>query len=109
MISGLVHLGIDLAAGISMKDSGAMRFFCLQAVRIFLEGMVTNVYRGTVPWSRGGRVVERIFGWAWVMVWLAWLTPAYYYPLLRVVAKRRGFEYVPYSVISRQRVKVMVP
>jgi Membrane bound O-acyl transferase family len=109
MISGLMHLDIDLTAGISMKDSGAMRFFCLEAVGIFLGGVVTKVYRSTMPRSRGGRVVERIFGRAWVAVWLAWLTPGYYYPLLRVVAKRGGFEQVTYSVINRQRVKVMVP
>ncbi|KAF2825501.1 hypothetical protein CC86DRAFT_419548 [Ophiobolus disseminans] len=43
LVSGLMHLLIDMASGLSVLESGAIRFFCTQVVGIFVEDAVWAV------------------------------------------------------------------
>ncbi|THD00160.1 hypothetical protein EYZ11_000351 [Aspergillus tanneri] len=48
VLSGLFHTGMDVAFGISLDDSGALRFFFLQAVGILVENAFQSVFRDHV-------------------------------------------------------------
>jgi len=46
--SGVIHLIIDFSSGISVRDSGAVAAFMVQALGLIVEGIVVGTYR-TLP------------------------------------------------------------
>ncbi|MCJ1309787.1 DNA repair protein rad50 [Agyrium rufum] len=67
-LSGILHLGTDVAQGLQWRDSGAMQFFLTQVLGIMIEDAVQALYRrvsgtkrneGERPplWARLGRPV----------------------------------------------------
>ncbi len=83
LTSGLIHHSSDLAMGIPRAEAGSLVFFVLQPLGIMLEdGMQTLARR--VPASRGRGRVKRIVGYLWVVVFLAWSTPTWFYPQQRL-------------------------
>ncbi|PYH90290.1 hypothetical protein BO71DRAFT_402341 [Aspergillus ellipticus CBS 707.79] len=82
--SAFMHFLIDLSAGLSISSSGAVQFFCTQVLGMIGEDFAASAYcsmRGLSrnrPASRG----ERVIGFVWVGLFLAWSLPAYLYPML---------------------------
>lgn len=83
-VSGSLHVITDMAASIPINDSGALRFFCTQALGIMLEDGAQEIYRclGGKP-----RLLTRIVGYLWVLLFLSWSTAAWQYPAILVTKK----------------------
>lgn len=103
IISGLHHLVIDLSSGIPWYGSGAVRFFCMQALGIILEKVVHSLHL-----SLSGRASPRepptswtkILGYIWVISFLSWTVPGWLYPML--CRTRTGMEdsVLPFSLLN---------
>ncbi|KAL2003549.1 hypothetical protein VTN02DRAFT_3439 [Thermoascus thermophilus] len=102
LISGVVHLLIDTAAGIPLHESGAIQFFCTQVLGILMEELVAGAYcRGcTTCGKRLPPLVERLIGYAWVGAFLVWCVPAYMYPMLYRSTGGLDDTVVPVSVVT---------
>ena len=103
MISGLVHRITDVAAGIPWRSSGAYTFFCTQALGIILEDSVQASYRyicGTKRTSGPPQRWIRMVGYVWVLAFLVWSTPAWFYPLLRTITREPRYSPLPFSLVS---------
>jgi hypothetical protein len=108
-VSGVQHLVIDLSAGVSMKDSGAIRFFCTQLVGILIEDVVIASWRKYEGHQSGVGVKgsqnhntplwQRTIGIIWVAVFLTWSTPSYLYPLMYRAKMGYADSTVPWSVV----------
>lgn len=78
-ISGLIHHASDLAMGIPASEAGALRFFVLQPIGIMLEDAAqSTIGIGVHPYLR------RLFGYMWVVSFLVWTTPTWFYPQQRM-------------------------
>lgn len=78
-ISGLIHHASDLAMGIPASEAGALRFFLLQPIGIMLEDAAqSTIGIGVRPYLR------RLFGYVWVLSFLVWTTPTWFYPPQRM-------------------------
>ena len=103
-ISGVLHLSADITVGIALGESGAIRFFCTQALGIFLEDGVQALHRQlilkrTVKTSLRSRSVARMIGYVWLGTFLAWSTPVWAYPAMR---RNRGVaedRVLPFSIV----------
>ncbi|KAJ5629249.1 hypothetical protein N7528_002906 [Penicillium herquei] len=84
VISALMHYLTDLSMGLSISSSGAISFFCIQALGVLIEDSVCSVYLSVCgiskdqPRSRS----QKILGYIWVSSFLFWSLPAYVYPML---------------------------
>ncbi|KAI0018950.1 membrane bound O-acyl transferase family-domain-containing protein [Xylariomycetidae sp. FL0641] len=84
LISGALHVAIDLSAGIPIHRSGAMPFFALQPLGILIEDVFLNFWQqkpGSRPVNKP-MSVQRALGVIWVGLWMAWTAPVYLYPIL---------------------------
>ena len=103
LISGALHLVIDIASGISWQKSGAIRFFCTQVFGILIEEAWLTLYRWSpslqkmcrsrVPWVK-------MIGRAWVAAFLVWTVPSYMYPMMRITRNGSKDSILPYSVLA---------
>lgn len=85
LISGIIHLLMDLARGIPIADSGSMLFFTLQALGIMAEDLIIHI--GTRVVGGGKKWWKRMIGCLWVAVFLFLTTPLYSYPICRGLFK----------------------
>ncbi len=83
-VSGCLHVSSDMGAGIPTEDSGAIRFFCTQALGIMLEDGAQEAYR-----RLGGKpgFFTWIVGYSWVLAFLSWSTAVWQYPAILVTKK----------------------
>lgn len=83
-ISGCVHIMSDLGASLPPSESGALRFFCTQALGIMIEDGAQSVYRHI-----GGHpgFLSRTVGYIWVLAFLSWSIPAWQYPAILITKK----------------------
>ena len=101
-ISGILHSIIDVSSGIPWRQSGAIAFFCTQALGIILEEWVQKVYNSNRDMkSQADRpaLFVRMIGWVWVTMFMAWSAPVWLYPMLY---RDRGAKdsILPYSVAA---------
>lgn len=104
LISGLLHATIDVSAGIPWHDSGAVRFFCTQALGIWIEEGTAAVFCSVTGASEdAGRPPrwKRLAGYVWVVLFLAWSWPAYMYPMLYRTRANSEDSFLPFSVLGR--------
>lgn len=83
-VSGVFHLCCDITQGIPSLESGAMRFFILQALGIMLEDAVSAVLGRLCP--RKFRNISsslKPLGYVWVATWLMWSSPTWIYSSMR--------------------------
>lgn len=104
--SGAMHLLIDLASGISPHDSGAMRFFLMQAFGVVLEDCVMQVYQCLSVRVGLLEGVGKVLGVAWVAGFLAWSVPGYVYPMLWRVQLGLDDAAVPFSFFGKGEQRV---
>jgi len=100
-ISGLLHLAVDLALGMSFSESGSVPFFLTQALGIILEDGVQAIYRSRSKDSAGTDDREpplwaRVLGYFWLVVFMAWSTPIWSYPAIR----RNQESILPFSLFG---------
>lgn len=97
-VSGLVHLGMDLAFGVPLAQSGAMYFFMLQAAGIVVENVSQHVFRDTINkmspgWRQG-------IGYTWVIVFLLWTTPVWLNPLVHQLHREGVRAFSPFLCLG---------
>lgn len=99
--SGVMHLLIDIASGIPVHDSGALKFFLIQVAGILVEDIFARSYKALFGSDHRQGVSERLLGYVWVFLFLSWSVPAYLYPIL----SRSGPEHstVPFSIVNKLR------
>ncbi|KAI0409013.1 membrane bound O-acyl transferase family-domain-containing protein [Xylaria palmicola] len=100
ILSGILHVAIDFASGISWRDSGALRFFSIQPVGIIIEDLFLSIYQSYRNRNTPGvhvSTLQRCFGFLWVGLWIAWTVPAYMYPVLN---STEAGGVVPFSFIT---------
>ncbi|TKA60953.1 hypothetical protein B0A55_11829 [Friedmanniomyces simplex] len=83
-LSGILHIQADMGGGLSPRRSGALQFFIMQALGIVLEDGVQHVYRRFFKQILGkhASLVEKVVGYAWVLVSILWTSPVWVYPAL---------------------------
>ncbi|KAF2146991.1 uncharacterized protein K452DRAFT_294505 [Aplosporella prunicola CBS 121167] len=79
LISGIIHAICERGMGVSGKEGGGLVFFPAQALGIMLED--------GAQWVAGSRSqhwrLRQIIGYIWVVAFLSWASPAWFYPHLR--------------------------
>lgn len=65
-----------------MRQSGAMQFFCIQALGIMIEDGVQGAFNKGFKGETRGYVgmAGRIIGYAWVLFFLVWTSPVWVFP-----------------------------
>lgn len=97
-VSGIFHALSDVSQGIPLGESGAMRFFVLQAIGIMLEdAFQALIFRGEPSGHQGrgmlGTVLERVGGPLWLVAWLTWTSPGWIYMFLQ---RDKGVPIIPF-------------
>lgn len=87
-VSGVFHALSDVSQGIPLSESGAMSFFCMQALGIMMEDGVQSLVRHLMKWEdqrdpASPPVFLRILGYFWVFAWLTWASPIWIYPAMQ--------------------------
>lgn len=78
-----MHYLIDLSIGLSVSSSGAITFFCTQALGIFIEDLICSTYLSVCGTSQDQPTgSQKALGYIWVGAFLAWSLPVYVYPML---------------------------
>jgi hypothetical protein len=96
-LSGLVHVVGDIAAGISVKNSGVMRWFSIQALGFVIEDGVAALWRAlTGRRDDEGKLWQKIIGFLWVLAWMTWTMPVWTYPISK---ESKGEGILPFSMI----------
>jgi hypothetical protein len=80
-----MHVVVDSGGAVPMAQSGALRFFCTQALGIIAEDGVQELYR-RVFGNQKSRVGKAI-GYLWVLAFLSWSTPVWVYPVARTMKR----------------------
>jgi hypothetical protein len=93
--SGIMHIAADEGGAVPMAESGALRFFCVQALGIMLEDGAQAVYRNIFGNKYSG--VCKVIGYFWVIAFLSWSTPVWVYPVARSM-KREDMLLTPTAV-----------
>ena len=108
LISSLLHQSVDVAGGVPWVESGALRFFCTQALGIVLELCVQAGYiyfetGNSKPHDSKQRTVSRwsrVVGYVWTAVFLIWSAPAFSYPVIRRNDGSENDISLPFSLIK---------
>ncbi|CZT12319.1 uncharacterized protein RAG0_16187 [Rhynchosporium agropyri] len=96
-VSGIFHTFSDLTQGISLLESGAMRFFVMQTLGIMMEdGAMAVLNYQVVRESGSRRGVGKILGYLWVVCWLVWSTPVWTFKVIQKETK----PILPFSLIA---------
>ncbi|KAL1626148.1 hypothetical protein SLS54_002982 [Diplodia seriata] len=82
IISGIIHHVCVRGMGVPSEESGGLVFFPLQALGIMVEDAVQAALVGKTGFRNAG--VRRLFGYVWVVAYLGWSTPTWFYPQSRV-------------------------
>ena len=85
-MSGSLHVASDFGGAVPFTQSGALRFFCTQALGIMLEDAIQGIYRGM--FGNRNRLLREAVGYLWVFTWLCWSSPAWVYPIARNMERR---------------------
>lgn len=94
-VSGIMHIAADEGGSVPMAESGALSFFCAQALGIMLEDGAQAVYRNLFGNKYSG--LCKVIGYFWVIAFLSWTTPVWVYPVARSM-KREDMLLAPTAV-----------
>ena len=81
-LSGIMHIFADAGGGLSMRQSGALQFFCMQALGIVIEDGAQHIYKQVTKRKTGDTLItcERIIGYTWVISFLIYTSPVWVFP-----------------------------
>lgn len=104
-ISGMLHLFSDFAVGIPLAESGAIRFFCTQALGILIDDSVQALYHHFVPKktdtkSAGWDKAAQAIGYIWLILFLSWSTPVWAFPAIRRNQGTAEDRILPFSILQ---------
>ena len=102
LLSGLLHTWVEVGQGFPARQSGQMQFFATQIVGIVVEDAVQAVYRAVCGIQRGAppTPMARAVGYVWLIVFLWWSTPAWFYPRQRVSRGDERDAFLPFSLFA---------
>ncbi|GKZ25441.1 hypothetical protein AbraIFM66951_000653 [Aspergillus brasiliensis] len=80
LVSGLVHMCMDVGFGVRIDESGALWFFALQILGVAGE-MLAEKLLAPVSVYMSTRV-RRGVGYVWVAAFMVWTLPVWIYPIL---------------------------
>ncbi|KAE8374913.1 membrane bound O-acyl transferase family-domain-containing protein [Aspergillus bertholletiae] len=98
-VSGFIHMGMDLAFGVPRAKTGAVWFFCLQALGIMFESVVQSLFGARL--DRLSPLVKRAVGYAWVGLFLLWATPVWLNPIMLCLYEDGQPAMSPVPIIGR--------
>ena len=103
--SGIMHVFIDIAAGMNLRQSGALRFFYTQATGILIEDSAIKTYCYILASDKNRRLLreEKMVGYLWVALFMTWSTPVYLYPILYRSRAGLNDSVVPFSIVGKLR------
>lgn len=103
LISGVLHVVSDVGLGIAVRDSGALRFFLMQAVGILLEDGVQRLYRAAFGLkrdeNRSPTLFARCVGYIWLLTFMAWIAPGWIYPAIFITGGGPQDPVLPFSIL----------
>ncbi|KAE8362862.1 membrane bound O-acyl transferase family-domain-containing protein [Aspergillus caelatus] len=101
-LSAVMHFLIDISAGIPVRKSGTIPFFCTQAFDIVLEDAAMKMYSYITVYANARLPVlaERVLGFTWVAIFLIWPTPMCVYPMMYRSAAGLNDAIIPFSTIG---------
>lgn len=94
---------IDVASGIPWKESGAIRFFIIQAFGILLEESVQALYSSNPTLQRvfmPRTAWCRTVGYAWFLIFMVWTVPGWMYPMMWRTRSGMQDSVLPYSILA---------
>ncbi|KAM7187306.1 hypothetical protein V8F33_011296 [Rhypophila sp. PSN 637] len=105
LVSGLLHLGIDVSSGMSLRESGAMSFFMIQPLGLYFDDQIHAAIGAPFRRMKKKQLTfgRRMLGLIWVCQWMTWTTPVYLYPVLAKAASSSGMgnnRVVPFDIIG---------
>ncbi|KAB8251605.1 membrane bound O-acyl transferase family-domain-containing protein [Aspergillus flavus] len=94
-VSGFIHMGMDLAFGVPRATTGAVWFFCLQALGVMFESIFQSLFCTQI--EKISPLFRRVMGYVWVALFLLWATPVWLNPIMLCLYKdgQRGMSPVP--------------
>ena len=80
---------VDYGVTVWPSESGALRFFLVQAFGIVVEDTFQAAYYSISGKQRAEKapLSHKLFGYLWFLIFLTWSTPPYSYPLMRQFKK----------------------
>lgn len=102
MASGIMHLLLDLAVGISMSHSGALRFFTVQAFGMIVEDIFIRTCGSSTTFAKLPSGLKRGVGFIWVSLFLVWTVPVYLYPMMWRSNLGLNDSTIPFSFFGEQ-------
>ena len=103
ILSGTLHLVIDIASGIPWRESGAMRFFGTQVLGIMLEESLQAICSRSHTLKRlcePHRQWIRVLGYVYVAAFMVWSVPGWIYPTLRRTRSGMQDSVLPFSILA---------
>lgn len=82
LLSGIIHHVCVLGMGVPSEEAGGLVFFPLQALGIMIEDAAQAALVGRKGF-RSARI-RHVLGYVWVVAFLAWSSPTWFYPQSRV-------------------------
>lgn len=80
-ISGLIHLSLDLAIGISLDNAGATIFLTVQPIAFAVENVAKYLSK-KYGIMANDTALKRIMGYVWVLAFSFWSWRPWAYPIL---------------------------
>lgn len=80
-----MHVVADAGGALTIFQSGALQFFCTQAVGIMFEDGIQEIYR-ILFGDRETRLCKAI-GFIWVIAFISWSSPVWVYPIARTMER----------------------
>ncbi|KAJ5591859.1 uncharacterized protein N7459_002228 [Penicillium hispanicum] len=106
LLSGLVHVGLDVVEGIPLEYSGSMRFFLAAPLGIMIEDGVQALWKRMFgckqQTKQEGDVLpawKRVVGYVWAIGWLLVTSTWYLHPISQL--PKEDLVLVPMSVVER--------
>ena len=102
LFSGLLHLFIDVGAGISAQESGAMLYFLSFVLGFMIEDGVKAMWKSVFPLTKEYTgpppIWQRAVRFVWTMGWIGVISTRYFVPVQRPELQS---VLVPFNVTDR--------
>ncbi len=80
-----MHVFADSGGAVPITESGALGFFCTQALGIVIEDGFQELYRRAFGIRKNW--FEKIVGFVWVVGFISWSSPVWVYPVGRTMKR----------------------
>lgn len=102
-LSGALHSAAGVASGVPLSELGVFRFFCTQAVGVFVEqGIISTArrLRSKKDASAPPSYWEKALGFLWVAAFMTWSGPAWIYPQAARPPATGATTFLPFSIVG---------